>query len=94
MMQVVTISLVLIGALPTLPGCKKNYAPPATSADYGYPVVESVVNAGFVPYIPIDAIRVPPIFGPVIEFTVTSIPGCVDCMTRGGINRPPSFWQN
>jgi hypothetical protein len=62
--------------------------------NYTSPTYEGNVVAGFVPYIPIDAIRVPPIFGPIIGFTVTSIPGCVDCRTRGGINRPPSFWQN
>jgi hypothetical protein len=46
----------------------------------------------FPPYIPIDAIEPSPA-GPILGFTVTSIPGCVDCRTRGGINRPPVFWQ-
>lgn len=61
--------------------------------NYTSPIYEGRVAAGFVPYIPVDAVRVPPIFGPIIGFTVTSIPGCVDCTTRGGRNHPPSFWQ-
>lgn len=65
-----------------------------TYMNYTSPSFEGNVAAGFVPYIPIDAIRNPPIFGPIIGFTATSIPGCVDCTTRGGRNHPPSFWQN
>jgi len=58
-----------------------NYTSPDFSAN----------GAGFVPFIPIDAIRPPG--GPILGFTATSIPGCVDCRTRGGINKEPSFWQ-
>lgn len=60
--------------------------------NYTSSTYEGNVAAGFVPYIPIDAIRNPPIFGPIIGFTVTSIPGCVDCRTRG-TNKQPAFWQ-
>ncbi|MGZ4000816.1 MAG: DUF4249 domain-containing protein [Mucilaginibacter sp.] len=46
MRLIVNISLVLIGASSTFLGCKRVYAPPATSTDYGYLVVEGVVDAG------------------------------------------------
>lgn len=60
--------------------------------NYTSSTYEGNVAAGFVPYIPIDAIRNPPIFGPIIGFTTTSIPACVDCRTRG-TNKQPAFWQ-
>lgn len=46
MRRVVNISLVLIGVSSACLGCKRLYAPPATSTDYGYLVVEGVVDAG------------------------------------------------
>jgi len=42
-------------------------------------------------FIPIDAIRPNP-GGPILGFTTTSIPDCVDCTTRG-TNKQPDFWK-
>lgn len=47
----------------------------------------------FAPLIPIDAVRAPPFEGPIIGFTTTSIPICVDCRVRGGVNKAPAYWQ-
>jgi len=62
--------------------------------NYNSPDFEGRVAVGFVPFIPVDAIRAPPLFGPIIGYTTTSIQGCVDCRTRGGVNHAPPFWQN
>jgi hypothetical protein len=46
MTKILNISLALIAISSVCLGCKRAYAPPASSADYGYLVVEGVVDAG------------------------------------------------